>query len=121
MVPCRPLWADPDNGYAGVSGLIVLVHEARHIERPDLIHACDDAGLICLDAQNRSGTCPRGFGAFAHDPSLEYGGAWAAHYWAYRWLAEHSGDWLGLENQARASQGAENVHRYHFCNNRSER
>lgn len=98
---------------AGIwSATVILAHEARHIDRPDLIHNCDDNGLICGSAQRLGAGCPVGFGGHNRDSTLSYEGAGAVHYYAISWLANHSGDWLNEPAHAflrRAALGAKSA------------
>ncbi len=76
--------------YVGMAAVIgLLVHEAWHIAGATL-HTTTCAGH------------PEG----GDDPSLAYGGAWAAQYWYFRWLAEHSGGHLTPSQKAQASSVA---------------
>lgn len=116
----RPVWSDPDNGGAGVSQVVVLMHEARHNDQPTLSHLCDANGIVCpTDLDARQGTCPPGYQIGVDDPSLEYGGAWAVHYWTMMWLADHSGDWLALADRERIRARAQELAQYHFCDRRT--
>lgn len=94
-------YLDMANGGVGTWSVpVILAHEARHIERPDLLHTSDGNGLTCTLQQYRTVGCPPGFGGFNIDPSLSYGGAGAVHYYAIRWLADHSMDWLDEPSRA---------------------
>lgn len=112
----RFMWSDPDNGGAGIGGnLPVFVHEARHIEAPRLLHNADDNCIVCDEMGLRSGTCPGGFGNGWRDSSLKYGGAGAAHYYTFLWLADHSGDWLSKADRVNSRQYAQNMLDRYFC------
>lgn len=115
----RVVWSDPANGGAGVRQVVVLVHEARHLADPEHAHLCSSDGTVCPSSQDaRAGTCPSPMRDFTRDPSLGWGGAWAAHYWTLRWLAEHSGDWLTPENRAWAADAASTGRAGWFCDRR---
>lgn len=88
-------------------GAGILVHEGWHAAHPSP-HICDLGGVCCpteLDA--RRGTCSPRPAAFIDDPSLEYGGAWAAQFWYFRWLARHSGDYLSETQRRTAEENAD--------------
>jgi hypothetical protein len=69
-----------------------LVHEAWHASR-NIVHNC------------RANTD----GVMEGDSDLAYGGAWAAHYWLFRWLEEHSGEYLSPSEKQWAGLRAESV------------
>ena len=85
---------------------MILVHEGWHIVSGKN-HPCDRHGQCCTETQMRSTGCP--LREFVNDPSLEYGGAWAAHFWYLRWLSRHSGDYLSPEQRQFAEEMAETV------------
>lgn len=115
----RLLWSDPANGGAGIGGqLPILVHEAKHVESPELRHNADENCLLCSDWGFRSGTCPPKFGHAVRDSSLKYGGAGAAHYYTLLWLADHSGDWLSQSDRDRSRAAAQRMVDIYFCDTR---
>lgn len=77
----RRYWTDPVNRrMGGISACLVnLMHEAWH-------------------SYSRKGHEP-GVAMATQDPSLEFGGSWAAEYWIARWFAEHSGSWLTAQQR----------------------
>lgn len=77
----RRYWTDPVNRrMGGISACLAnLMHEAWH-------------------SYSRKGHEP-GVAMAAQDPSLEFGGSWAAEYWIARWFAEHSGSWLTAQQR----------------------
>lgn len=83
----------------GVGGIIpTLMHEARHFES-GLGHRCNGDCTACgTDLYIRSNPLPGG--SAVRDPSLAYGGADAATFYTYLWLADHSGDWLSEAQRA---------------------
>lgn len=85
---------------------MILVHEGWH-GVSGKGHPCDGHGQCCTETQMRSTGCP--LTEFTEDPSLEYGGAWAAHFWYVRWLERHSGDYLTPEQRQFAEAMAENI------------
>lgn len=78
----------------------ILVHEGWHASTYTP-HPCNDRGQCCTDTQLRTTGCPYP-DIGANDPSLEYGGAWAAQFWYLRWLARHSGDYLSADERQTA-------------------
>jgi hypothetical protein len=73
----------------------ILVHEGWHAAT-DKMHPCNHSGQCCTETQLRSTGCTYP-NVGSDDPSLEYGGAWAAQFWYLRWLARHSGDYLNAD------------------------
>lgn len=90
---------DPQAG-AGGFNCEVFIHEAWH--------ALTGRGHDMMLLKGwESGDC--------EDSSLEYGGAWAAVYWYFRWLAEHSGGFLSAQERQSAAWAAERVIRERIC------
>ena len=100
--------------------VVTLVHEARHIAAPTLGHLCNTDCTQCAasDEETRA-SAPRS-GGWSNNPSLEFGGAWAAHYWTLLWLAERSGGWLSADARALHRAAAERMRAGpHFCDRRA--
>lgn len=74
----------------------ILVHEGWHAAT-NKMHPCNHGGQCCTPQQLDT-RCPYA-NIGTDDPSLEYGGAWAAHFWYLRWLARHSGDYLSADER----------------------
>lgn len=107
--PEMRVWIDPRSGVGLMDVVLIIVHEARHARA---------LGNPNADADNTIGhPCSNDPSIeHVHDPSIEYGGAWAAQYWTSRWLAEHSGHYLSSLEKRYASGAAEQVRISRFCN-----
>jgi hypothetical protein len=101
LLPYLRTW----DGFAWGTGmgsmLGLVVHEGRHATT-GLIHNC-----IPNDGLNAN-----------IDVSLNYGGAWAAEYWFYRWMTEHTGPILSPTQKANTAAAARNILLNSFCDRR---
>lgn len=97
-----------DMNRAGVDGvLLVIAHEARHLQEPALGHNGDDYGNICgSDLYCRSMGLN---GPINNDSSLSYGGAWALHYYLALWMADHAPGWFSSNTTDALRANAENI------------
>lgn len=109
----------PDRWDEGASQVIVLMHEARHLEDPALGHNCAADCSVCVsDLYARSLGIPGGPGV-RRDPSLAFGGAYAVHYYTASWLADHSGDWLSAAQREQLRESARRVTVNSTCEGRT--
>ena len=102
-------WIDPRSGIGLVDVVLLIVHESIHANSHGNPNAAADGtiGHPCSNDPSIDNV---------HDPSIEYGGAWAAQYWTARWFAEHSGHYLTPLEKRYASGAAEQVRSSRFCN-----
>jgi hypothetical protein len=63
-------------------------------------------GLIVHESRHTTGGGNIGHNCGSNDSSLEYGGAWAAQYWYYRWLVDHTGSQLSSAEKLKATEAA---------------
>lgn len=102
-------WVDPRSAVGLVNIVLLIVHEARHANAAGSPNANPDGtiGHVCSRDPSVENI---------HDPSIAYGGAWAAQYWTSRWFAEHSGHYLTSLEKRYAAGDAEAIRTTRFCN-----
>lgn len=103
------LWVDPRSAIGLMNIVLLIVHEARHANAAGSHSANPDGtiGHVCSGDPSTENV---------HDPSIAYGGAWAAQYWAARWFAEHSGHYITSLEKRYAAGEAEQIRTSRFCN-----
>lgn len=102
-------WVDPRSAIGLANIVLLIVHEARHANAAGSPNANPDGtiGHVCSRDPSIENV---------HDPSIAYGGAWAAQYWTSRWFAEHSGHYLTSLEKRYAAGDAEQIRTTRFCN-----
>lgn len=103
------VWVDPRSAIGLMNVVLLIVHEARHANAMGSPNANPDGtiGHVCSRDPSIENI---------HDPSIAYGGAWAAQYWTARWFAEHSGHYLTALEKRYAAGDAEQIRMTRFCN-----
>lgn len=123
---------DNGRGLGMISLIGLLVHESAHLAfkkghpctfespgstLPAGVRIRDDGLAVFPDGAIRRLTeTERDNAIWGGDPSLEYGGAWAAQYWFDRWLADHSGSYLSDAEKQSAGRLAETMRADGFFN-----
>lgn len=102
-------WVDPRSAIGLANIVLLIVHEARHANAAGNPNANPDGtiGHVCSRDPSIENI---------HDPSIAYGGAWAAQYWTSRWFAEHSSHYLTSLEKRYAAGDAEQIRTTRFCN-----
>jgi hypothetical protein len=101
-------WVSPRSAIGLMNIVLLIVHEARHANASGSPHANPD-GTIGHPCSTDPAI------EDVSDPTIDFGGAWAAQYWTSRWLAEHSGHYLTPREKAFAAAAAEQVRTSRFC------